>query len=457
MFFLILLYNFNMAISIDLGRLIGNASGSTIGVAISGGRDSVALLHCMIASGAKVIAVNVEHGIRGESSRRDSAFVAELCKRWNVPLKTFCVDAPSYSKQRGYTVEQGARELRYGIFDELLQSGACDYIALAHHLDDQAETLLMRMLRGTGVRGLVGMRQVCGRYLRPFLPFTREEINEYVAANGLEFVEDETNSDTRYTRNLLRAQLAELKKSFPRLNASLARLSRSAEELENFVDALTPEIERFGGAAYIKIADMEQPVIAKNLIFKSANALGVRQDIEEKHYAAVLELIRAQSGKRIDLAHGLVAHKEDGFVVLERDGGSATDDRYDRCEPFSVGIHLGGEVTLTDVPDDLAAEQRRGVLYASAKKIPSDAVIRFRRAGDHINKFGGGSKSLGDFLTDKKVPLRLRDRLPVVACGSEILAVFGVDVSSMVRLDGDEKTAYRLSLEVKLGAENKNQ
>lgn len=435
-----------MAISIDLKQLIGeDAFSKTIGVAVSGGRDSVALLHCLVGCGAKVIAVNVEHGIRGESSLKDSKFVADLCAQWGVQLEAFSVDAPAFARQNGYTLEQGARELRHRIFEELLDGGKCDYIALAHHLDDQTETMLMRMLRGTGVRGLVGMRQVSGRYLRPFILNSREEIDEYIAQNGLSYVEDETNSDARYTRNLLRAQLAQLKRSFPNLNASLARLSRSAEEVEELVDSLTPQPEVKDGATYINIADMAQPVIAKRLILRAANALGVSQDIEEKHYASVLELKGAACGKRISLTHGLVAHREGEHIVFEREGEVAYAP--DACEEFCEGFHLGGEVRLSDVPADMAAARERGELYVSARKLPEGAVIRFRRQGDSIAKFGGGSKSLGDFLTDKKVPLRLRDRLPVVAVGGDVLAVFGVDVSSKVKVDPDERQAYRLTLE----------
>ena len=203
-----------MNIAFDLSGLLGMSEGEAkklkIGVALSGGRDSVALLHMLREAGYTLIAINVEHGIRGDESLRDSKFVAELCASLDVPLLAYGVDAPTFARESGYTLEQGARILRYRVFDRVLQEGKCDYIALAHHLDDQVETILMRILRGTGIKGLVGMRAVSGRYVRPLLGVSREEIDSYCKQNGLAYVEDSTNGDSAYTRNFLRGELAVL-------------------------------------------------------------------------------------------------------------------------------------------------------------------------------------------------------------------------------------------------------
>ncbi|MDE7373455.1 MAG: tRNA lysidine(34) synthetase TilS, partial [Clostridia bacterium] len=300
-----------------------------IGVAISGGRDSVALLHCLKALESesvsrnpklKIVAVNIEHGIRGEESISDSAFVKELCEKWNVPLVEHSVNAVRFANDNGYTLEQAARILRYEIFDKLIAEGQCDLIALAHHLDDQVETVFMRILRGTGIRGLVGMKKVSGRYIRPLLGYYRESIDEYIKDNGLSYVEDGTNSDTAYTRNYLRQELAELKKRFPQMGEAVARLTASADEVNEFINAQVHEIEVKDGVSYIKTADCENSVIAKRLILKAANALGVMQDIEDRHYALVLNLLSAENGKYLMLTHGLCVHKEGdrlAFTVSE--------------------------------------------------------------------------------------------------------------------------------------------
>jgi tRNA(Ile)-lysidine synthase len=137
---------------------VKHLAGKTVGVALSGGRDSVALLHLLKSAGLGVVGINVEHGIRGEASRADSKFVADLCASMRVPFEGNSVNTPAYAKEHKLTIEQAARELRYGIFEELLQCGLVDCIALGHHADDQTETILMRILRGTGVTGVAGMR-----------------------------------------------------------------------------------------------------------------------------------------------------------------------------------------------------------------------------------------------------------------------------------------------------------
>ena len=138
------------------------------------------------------------------------------------------VDSLSFARDNGYTVEQSARILRYKVFENALEKGVCEVVALAHHQDDQAETIFMRIIRGTGVNGLCGMRAVRGKYIRPLLDCPREDIDEYVAQNGIDYVDDETNFCTDYTRNCLRAELSELKNAFRRF-AKIWRASRKTQ------------------------------------------------------------------------------------------------------------------------------------------------------------------------------------------------------------------------------------
>lgn len=416
----------------------------TVCVAVSGGRDSVALLHCLKRLEAeslrlRIIAANVEHGIRGEASKSDSKFVESLCKNLGVPLYSFCVNAPEFAKSNGYTMEQSARILRYEIFDKLLNDGVCDYIALAHHLDDQIETVFMRIIRGTGVRGLRAMSKINGRYIRPLLDFERSDIDAYVAEHSLNFVDDETNFDDSYTRNYLRREIAELKNRFPKLGDSVSRLVKNATEEDEFIEAQVPKIEVKDGEAYIKTSDCANRVIAKRLILKAAAAIGVKQDIEDRHFDLALDLLNAKNGKYINLTHGLCVHKDGDRLAFALDDGKNEFFEIQFCEGDFE--NLGVSVKRVDKSE---VKFNCGALYIDADKAPSGAVMRNRKSGDYICKFGGGTKNLGDFLTDKKVPLRMRDRLIVVAVGSRVLAVFGVDISADVKLDENTKTVYKL-------------
>ncbi len=444
-----LLYNFFMGCLIDLPKLLGvseeDARKLKICVALSGGRDSVALLDMLCEEGHDVLAVNVEHGIRGEESVADSRFASELCASYGVPLFSFHVDAPSFSAQNGYTLEQGARILRYRIFDKLLDEGKCDFVALAHHLDDQVETVLMRILRGTGIKGLTGMQAVSGRYIRPLLGVTRAQIDAYVRERGLKYVDDSTNDDPAYTRNFLRGEIATLKTRFPALTDAVARLCANAREAEDYICSHVPEPEHREGEMYVKISDLRESAIAKRLIMKAAEGLGVTQDIEERHFSLILALKDAENGKHLELTHSLDVHRQGEYLVFAHREDESHEDEI----PFGEGVFekFGIRVEKSvgdDIPESLASSD--GTLYLDADSVPSGAVIRHRREGDNIAKFGGGSKSLGDFLTDKKVPKRKRDSLAVVAVGKRVLAVAGVDISSSCRVTDSTTEVFKISV-----------
>ncbi len=437
-------------IQINLNKFLDNPSfvGKTIGVALSGGRDSVALAYALKNANVPLVAINVEHGIRGQSSVDDSRFVADFCKKYDIPLFCFKVDAPAFCKENGYTLEQGARILRYEIFDSVLDEKKCDYIALAHHADDQVETVIMRIIRGTGVRGLCGMSAVIGKYIRPLLCCEREDINDFVAEHDLPYVDDETNFDTDYTRNFLREELEKIKQRFPSLCTSVSRLCENATEVCDFIAKNTPELRLENDEVKVDVKCFEDTLIAKELVVKAARMLGVCQDIEQRHFPLVFDLKDAQNGKRIELAHKLVAHKDGGYIVFSK---KSERGALDCVESFAEGEFASLGVSVAKV-DCMCKEKLHSgscrdcdrILFVDGDKLPQHAVLRRIKPGDYIQKFGGGTKSVGDFLTDKKVPLRKREKLVVVANGSEVFAIFGVEISKNVAVENNGKNIYEL-------------
>ena len=413
---------------------------SKIALALSGGRDSMALAYALKAQGTPFFAINFDHGIRGEKSAKDSAFVKEWCKANDIECVSISFDTPKYAKDNGLTIEQGARELRYFHFQNLLDEGKCDYVALAHHNDDQVETILMRIFRGTGIRGLKGMSEVSGKYVRPLINYTREDIDEYVRANSIPYVEDETNCDDAYTRNYIRSQLKELKQRFPSIGQSIARLSRNATEIDEYLLSQVGEIELDGDECFMRLDEFENSAVAKRKIQLIFEKFGVMQDVEERHYPIIFDLAMAENGKRLDLPHGIVAHKESDKVVFSK--VSATDDMGEI--PFLCKT-IDGVITV-EPTDKFKIEE--GQLMIDLDKVPKNAVLRHPREKDKIRKFGGGSKSLGDFLTDKKIPLRKRKDLIVLARApegyknsNEILFVLGVEISADLKVEGGKNLA----------------
>lgn len=400
----------------------------------------MALAHLLKSLGVPFFAVNFEHGIRGEASKKDSEFVKEWCKENGIECLSISFDTPAYAREKGLTIEQGARELRYFHLDKLIAEGKCTSVALAHHKDDQAETVLMRVLRGTGVRGLKGMSEVSGNYVRPLIDWTRDDIDAYVKDNNVPYVEDSTNTDDTYTRNYIRKEIAQLKQRFPSLDEAIARLSRSANEIDEYLLGQVGQVEVVDGECEMHLSELTVPAVAKRKILLIFEKLGVRQDLEERHYPLIFDLARAENGKKINLPHGIIAHKDGDKLVFSAD---SNPDNMDEV-PFKKQS-VEGVIKVTEI-DEFALED--GALIIDLNKIPSTAVLRHPKEKDRIRKFGGGSKSLGDFLTDKKVPLRKRGGLVVCASApsgyknsNNILFVLGVEISADVKVDDNSKMA----------------
>lgn len=417
-----------------------------IAVAVSGGRDSMALLHLFSKSSINFFAVNIEHGIRGEDSKSDSAFVAKYCTEQGICLKTFTVDAPLYATQNRMTLEQAAREVRYQVFGTLLRDKECDLVALAHHLDDQAETVLMRIFRGTGLRGLSGMAQSRKGYIRPILNCTREEIDDYIKSNNIPYVDDATNDEADANRNFFRLEIFPLiEKRYPAYRGALSRLARNALETDEFVltQARLPK-PAFRNAVRID-APFPHNAVFKKEIMLCANALGVFQDIEECHYSALLELQNAQTAKQISLAHGLLAIKEPDSILIAKD--SDVEKLEIEFNPQKLPLIVSGNLFRYTFEVSNSSDSSNGTIVFDGDKIPNTCVLRYRKDGDRFTKFGGGTKSLGDFFTDKKIPFFLRDKILVCADNNDILFVAGVEISDKIKISDKTKNIVKLTQE----------
>jgi tRNA(Ile)-lysidine synthase len=419
----------------------------TVGVAVSGGRDSMALLSLFQASDYKFFAINIEHGIRGESSVSDSRFVKDYCQKNNIELKCFSANAKARAKEFKETLEQAARELRYGFFDSLLKSCECDYIALAHHADDNAETVLMHALRGAGLKGLCAMDLISGKYIRPLLPYSRSQIDDYVRKHAVPYVEDGTNAEVDASRNFLRnAVIPQIQARFPSCREALNRLSQNAREAEDFISGACRK-PQFAYKSAVRIFEpFPHPAVFKREVMLCAGALSVFQDIEECHLNTLCELQSMSTGKRISLAHGLFALREPNSILIAKDEIPAKIDAAFNPPQTVLGDLCDYKIELSEninfVKPRIFSGEAQKRLFLDYDKIPKDAVIRYRKENDVFCKFGGGTKSLGDFFTDKKISVYERDRTPVLAAANDILAVFGLEISQSVKItEQTKKTA----------------
>ena len=415
----------------------------TVAVAVSGGSDSMALLNYMLSSAKKyhfsVVAINVEHGIRGESSKNDSNFVKDYCAKAGVPLFCYEVDSLKKAKDEKLSIEQSARALRYECFYDAITSGKCDLVATAHHQSDNAETILFNLFRGTGLSGVTGIaKNLDGKIIRPFLGVKKSEITEYIRKNAIPFVKDETNDCDDYTRNSIRHNvIPKILEIFPEAESSISRFAKIAELENDFIEQTVTTATKFFDER-VEIALPQHPAIISRAVIIALRHLGVEKDWEKAHIDQAIKLLGQKNGDKVDLKDGVKIIKEYDKLVLYRENKSETPEI-----PFSIGEHLfSGQPIKIEIVN--SAKNLKDGFFADANKIPKTAVIRTKKDGDVFTKFGGGTKKLCDYLTDKKIPQRVRNCLPLLADGKVILAVFGVSVSEKIKVDDNTKTIIKL-------------
>ena len=408
-------------------------AGKRVCVALSGGADSVCLLHYFWANAARfsisLSALTCEHGIRGAASLSDLAFVKDLCAAWQIPLAVFSEDVPAFAAREGMGLEEAGRAFRYRCFAQML-NGRCDCVATAHHRDDEIETVLFRLMRGTSPAGLNVFPPREG-IVRPLRARTRAEIMRYLTEHGLSYVTDESNADERYTRNYIRhTLLPAMERAVHGAGEHLLSFAQLAAEDEAYLHTLAAQAVR-GQEGGFAIAVALPPPILRRAIVIALRALGI-SDYTGENIGAVMALTGLQRGRKACLPRGVLCVREGDDLILYRPSAPFAGEI-----PFAPGVHRVGRYLLT-----IAAEGEP--LAFDLDRIPQGCVIRCRRQGDLFQPFGGGHKTLKKFLNDRHIPARRGAELPLLACGNRVLAVAGVEIAEELRITA--QTIRRASL-----------
>lgn len=424
--------------------------GDVVGVGVSGGVDSMCLLHYLNSVkdilDIDVVGIHINHGIR-EESYDEAKFVLDKCKEMGVRVYKFTIDSNKIAKEKKVSLETSAREGRYGVFEALVKKDIVDKIALAHHMSDQAETILMHLFRGAGIKGAKGMEPIRdGIYIRPMLNISKEEILEYASLNNIEYVEDASNNDNSYSRNYMRnVVMKDILARWPNAIEAINNFSRTVCEDDDYIDA---NIDLNSLVVDDKVVQLPCSVfrlhsaVYSRLVFKALSIIGVKKDIERKHIEIIKDLaLNLDNGKKVKLPLDVSVRKEYGFLTFENVFVEKPVLRKpNKC--FSFDVENFGTVTIKRVKtDDLS-----NGLYFDYRKVPKDAYWRFREDGDVFEKFGGGTKKLKSIFIDKKIPLRKRDYIPVLASGNEVYVIAGVAISEKVKVE-DVPTCYRVTVE----------
>ena len=385
-------------------------TGDTVLVALSGGADSVALLLAMRKLGYACIAVHCNFHLRGEESNRDEAFAEALCQRIGVPHRTVHFDTAGYAKQRGISIEMAAREQRYAVFEELRAEFGATAIAVAHHRDDSAETLLLNLTRGTGIKGLCGIQPKNGNVIRPLLCVGRKDIIEYLRWRGEGYVTDSTNLTTDYTRNKIRLEIIPgLAGINPSVLESLAGTAERITEAEKvYRQAIDHGIARVKEGDVIDIKALDREVSPSALLHEILSPLGFNS-------AQTAEILAAS--RKAD--SGRVFRSGDWSVVKDRDKLLITAAEQHK-EPEELPVEgvietPFGTLRISSGEFNGTLPKERSIATLDRSRLKFPLTLRHTRPGDRFSPFGmRGTKLVSDYLTDRKKSIIVKQRQFVI-------------------------------------------
>ena len=443
-----------------------------VGAAISGGPDSMALLHGLVRYREKVpftlVVLHLNHGLRKDRSDGDEAFVRDHASALGLPFFSEKIRLGEICEERKGSLEELGREERYRFFEEAGRAENLQKVALGHHRDDQVETVLMNFLRGSGLRGLRGMKPVReGRYIRPLIETSREEILAFLEQKGIPFRRDETNGDLFYRRNRIRHDLLPIleERYNGNIRETIARAASVLREENDFLEeaarrAVSPWHSPPGGDRTLPVGVIVtlHPALQRRVVRHLLEEfVGEKRQILVTHVEAVLDLIGGnRPSGRLHFPRGVFVAREYGLIRIgkrETPGRPEGEDapgigerpsfRYPVTIPGLVEIREIGRATRFEPasPDGYRLSPKNVVFFDSDKTAPP-LFVRGVERGDRIRPLGGpGSRKVKDILMDDRVPLKDRGKVPLVVDSRGVLWVAGFRLSDRVKITGETKHA----------------
>lgn len=397
-------------------------------VALSGGADSTALLDALHRLGYTCIAAHCNFHLRGEESMRDERHVRELCQHNNITLHVKNFDTTAYAAIHKISIEMAARELRYDWFEALRQNEGAEAIAVAHNADDQVETMLMHLVRGSGLRGLCGMAAKNGHVIRPLLEITRQEIENYLKQRGVSYVNDSTNQETIYRRNKFRHEVIPLLSTInPRVKETLLRSQHYFEDYQAIVAGKVAEIRQkavrqTGEEIYVDTNMLMQETGGKTLLYELMSVYGFHSDQCEQMY----ESLKGQSGKRFYSSTHYAEHSRKGLLIVPH------NEQKEQCPTLQKKVRK--RLLEEKFP---AANAMQIIIDAEAVK--GKLKLRHWQEGDVFHPIGlKGKKKISDFFNDQKLSLRQKDKVWLVTDDENIIWIVGYRIDDRYKVQ--EKT-----------------
>jgi len=432
----------------------------TVVAAVSGGPDSMAMLHGLATLARerpelRVIAAHFDHRLRPDS-HRDGEMVREAADRGGARFVSGCEDVRQHAANTRQSLEAAARELRYAFLDSIADDLRADVIATAHTRDDQIETVLMRIVRGAHARGLRGILPRRGCIVRPLLDVARADTHAYCRAHGIDCIEDPSNRDLRFERNKVRHRvLPQLRGVYPAIDDALLRIAEVADAEFRRADAavaarVQAALAREDDHTWVLGRDVFDNLDDANdrahVISAALDIMDAREDVATTHYASLLALVNDRAGAMVDLPGMRVRREHDGLTFTRRTR-AITPDASAHTLPVPGTLDLDGwhiDARHVDAPASKAfLNSDACVAYVAGDH---RVTVRYPRAGDRMQPFGmNGHKKLSDVFIDRKIPKRHRATTPVVESNGEIVWVVGVATGEGCRMIDTPGPVVRLT------------
>ena len=453
--------------------------GDRVILGVSGGADSVCLLTVMAENDRelRLRVVHVHHGLRGKEADRDAEFVGALCQKLGVPFEAVYRDAAGYAREQGLSVEEAGRILRYEALERAAQEWEEEsrriegvgqrpvWIAVAHHQDDNVETILHHLLRGSGLRGLAGMQPVQGNRVRPLLGVRRQEIVEYLEERGIGWCEDSSNGEKAYTRNRIRGDLIPYMIRYvnERTPENILHAGGLIGQADRYLRGQAEKVwedagqrMNFGVSIGSRVFLGQEPIIRSYLIrlMLDITAPG-HKNITAKHFEQIERLVQGPVGGRCDLPGSLQARRTYEELVIEICSGKEKGNRQELEDREEGRVFLPevlkGPVRVGNM-EFQAFSWKKGTEITKKEytkwfdydKIKDTLSVRYRQPGDYLTLPGGGHKTLKRFLIDEKAPREARDQILVLAEKNHVLWVVGYRISEYYKIAENTHTILQV-------------
>jgi len=437
--------------------------GDHVLVGLSGGPDSVCLLHLLNHLKGhyklKISAAYIDHKLRPDEVPAEIEFCKRLCENLDIPFYTQAVDVKEIAKRERINIQEAARNLRYAALDQISINIKAHKIAVAHNADDQAETVIMRLLRGAGPAGLSGIPPVRKKIIRPLIEIEREEIEEFLKEKNISYITDSSNKSPKYLRNKIRQELMPVIKSIsPQGIKIISKTAEIMREENDFINvSVTKALMRLMSRRtdrkvelFCNPMEVLNIVVLRRALRVAIDSVKDLKGIEFDHIDQIIQLIKkGKAGDRIYLPKGIRAIKGYSTVIItcEPPGKLST---YTIEKPQSINIvEASLTLSLNEMNRDEVTDFGDGkkIIYVDADKVKFPLIVRSRKEGDYFYPFGlGKRKKLQDFFVDEKVPRDERDLIPIIESNGEIICIAGYRLDDRFKIEHNTTRCLQIKI-----------